>query len=267
MDVSEIQVSIPDVSMAEAENSAAAHTYKTLQEAYSNLFRIFYNNKTADIPCDNFKRIKAIVELADLYCSLPIIAGAIELLVIKFSRHPRGTICVHSDDIIIIANKIHSKTLYHESFVHLVGQVGSEIWRVKKDSLPKEIRLQVLEEYPRISDIKKMVDRDIIKYICSIVRSTSGRNNIAAQKASEVEDICGDNWYCEGYNDIESCKEQRGEFGMYQAIRDLGVEPTTYHFTVDMLLDITLKLDEVCPRGDLICANLSEYPWEEADDW
>ncbi|KAF8539742.1 hypothetical protein BDD12DRAFT_980802 [Trichophaea hybrida] len=276
MEVSESQNSIADVSMTEADNSLAGHTHnKDIQETYSDLFHIFYN-KTIDISCNNFERIKSLVELADLYCSLPTVAGAIELFLIKFSRHDR--ICTYAEDIIAIASKIHSKTLYHDSFVHLVGAVGSAAWITKKDNLSKDIQVQVLEEYIRILSLQKEVDRHIIEHVCSIGFEflDSDYSYIDSENSmtlSELSNIYGRNCkFCHGGRFAEEDydhEEQKGDLEMYKDIQKLDGEkivPGLQRYTGEFIQN-TLKLDDTCTWGHLTCVKLDSYPWEEADDW
>ncbi|KAF8246282.1 hypothetical protein K440DRAFT_662221 [Wilcoxina mikolae CBS 423.85] len=276
MDVSESQISIADVSMTEADNSVAGHTHnKDVQETYSDLFHIFYN-KTTDISCDNFERIKILVELADLYCSLPAVSGAIELLLIKFTRRD-GRICTYADEIITIANRIHSKTLYNDSFVHLVGKVGNADWIRKKDNLSKDIRLHVLEEYVRVSSIQKEVDRHVIEHICSsgnelfLKKLNSGQIDLEMLTTlSELGHIYERNWnFCHDGPLAEEYEEQKGDYGLYQKMKNLDREsiiPGVQGHIAELLVNY-LKLDDACTWGHLTFAELDYYPWEEADDW
>jgi hypothetical protein len=48
---------------------------------------------------------------------------------------------------ILLANKIRSKILYNDAFVHLVGLLGAPRYWEVKNRLPQDIRDHVVEEY------------------------------------------------------------------------------------------------------------------------
>jgi hypothetical protein len=92
---------------------------------------------------------------------MPIISNTVELLVIRWSWSQSGNgIITRCVDILLLANKIRSKILYNDAFVHLVGLLGvPRYWEVKNRP-PQDIRDHVVERLDDIVTLSQEDDED-----------------------------------------------------------------------------------------------------------
>jgi hypothetical protein len=216
-----------------------------MRATYKSLLKTFYN-QTSDLPYDDLAHIQRLVDLADQYCCLSNISGAIELLLLK---QPRSQFPI---EFILLATKIRSKPIYHDAFIHLVGKFSS-LWE-RKAELPPQIAAKVLEEYHDIETLRVEVDRHTVWFcttspalgsqISSIFRPTEGDVTLEG-------DVEEGTLYRQLYNLVRHHEEFR-EYNAYHSLKDLIANQ--------------LQLDD-CEYPHLTCAEVQEYPWNDNDDW
>ncbi|KAF8243166.1 hypothetical protein K440DRAFT_78350 [Wilcoxina mikolae CBS 423.85] len=255
MDVSQSCLSIPDISMTEAPPSN--DVAESLRAAYSALFKIFYN-RTSDLSFETLSGIQILVSVADQYCALPHVAGAIELLLIKWSRS-HGKIDEYPIEVLLVATKIRSKVLYNDAFIHLIGQFES-YWG-HRSKLPEKIRVTVMDEYYLLSEIRKRVDREVAKYAATRHYS---KYKVLDNQAMQVPRQLAELW-------VDAANGE-GEGPLYRRINEILKDEEEYEGTMWLnslgwLTRSKLQLDAEVEYKHLTCANLKRYPWEDADDW
>jgi hypothetical protein len=194
------------------------------------MFHAFYHK---GINCVAIRDFETLVGLADLYCALPAISGAVELQLLKWLAD-----CSkwrnHALKLAALAYKLQLEELYHDAFVHLVGTIGDQkhhFWkREENEDLPETVRSQVMDEFCRISQLKINVDRELIR---------NGR-----QVFWNPEDPDEPKFYTNGMPYTR---------GLSQPTRD-----------TQALLQTNLKFG--FPLGTtfnyLTCARLEKYPWK-----
>jgi hypothetical protein len=106
-------------------------------------------------------KTNSLIYIAGLYNCMPIISNTVELLVIRWSWSQSGNgIITRCVDILLLANKIRSKILYNDAFVHLVGLLGvPRYWEVKNRP-PQDIRDHVVERLDDIVTLSQEDDED-----------------------------------------------------------------------------------------------------------
>jgi hypothetical protein len=203
------------------------------------MFRAFCNK---GIFCANIVEFEILVNLADFYCALPAISDAIELALLKWLGCSSDRWQTNAPKLATLAYRLCAKDLYHDVFVHLVGGIADKnhsFWKARKD-LPQVVRLQVLEEYCGISQLKSEVDRELV------------RNHHTVDWSPPDEQ--------------KFYKEARGKFpSTIRAGKCLHMPPARE--AVDQLLRKNLKLGFPKTKVKyLLCAKLEKYPWEETDE-
>jgi hypothetical protein len=183
-----------------------------------------------------------LVGLADLYCALPAIAGAVELALLKWlgcsDRWQTYTL-----ELATLAYKLRVEALYHDVFVHLVGSIADRnhaFWKVGEGlealkNLPQVVRLQVLEEYARISQLKSDIDRELVNYGFPGYWNPNDEQKFYA---NAMEIPCPLAWH-----------------------RTL---PLQMKITELLKKNLKLGVQETKPTY-LLCAKLEYYPWAETD--
>ncbi|KAF8533041.1 hypothetical protein BDD12DRAFT_867308 [Trichophaea hybrida] len=217
MDVSHSSLTIPEISMTEAPPSPPSDVAKSLRVAYSALFKIFYN-RTSDLSFVTLSSIQTLVSVADQYCALPHVSGAIELLLIKWSRS-HGKIHESSLEVLLLATKIRSKVLYNDAFVHIVGQF-SMLWK-RRQELPEEIRDVVMEEYHLVSEIRTKVDREVARFATTTRHDPEYIGGWG--HSSQVSTQLGKLW--------KEVGEGNGEGPLYRGIEELLRDEKEYDLT------------------------------------
>jgi hypothetical protein len=216
----------------------------SIQAAYMSLFRIFYN-QIPDLPYEDLTHIQTLVDLADQYCCLSNVAGAIELLLFKQSGLK---IAAFPIEFILLAIKIRSKPIYHDAFIHLVGKF-SPLWE-RKIELPLPVRMMVIEEYHRIETLRVEVDRHTV-HCCT------DHNMSILDHWDEIHELFGPHKFGEGvlYRKLHGIFDSVELFMAHNAFISL-CQLTTNH----------LQLDNR-DYGHLTCAEVMLYPWIDNDDW
>jgi hypothetical protein len=263
MDVSHSCLSIPDISMTEAPSRSPTppppphDIANNLRAAYSALFKIFYN-RTSDLTFETLSMIQTLVSVADQYCALPHVSGAIELLLIKWSRS-HGKIDASPIEVLVLATKIRSKVLYNDAFVHLVGQFEAH-WK-RRNELPEEIRNAVMEEHHTVCEMRTRVDREVARFAAT--RHCAEYMPRSPHPVVQVSAQLAELWK----------KEREGEGIMYRGIekilrdvKEYTGSPWMYYF--QWLVRSKLKLDAEVEYKHLTCASVRKrFPWKQADDW
>lgn len=222
---------------------------KNLRTAYSTLFRTFYN-RSPDTSFLRLADIGTLVSLADQYCSLPHVAGTVELLLMVWARC-HGRIHEQPIEVLLLANKIRSKILYNESFVHSVGRLD-DYWG-RKDELPPEVLAAVVEGYYKLTGFRTKVDREVamIAVIHEGELSIFERNQLA-----EVFQRSRKDGEAELYRGIERIMSKKSRYRGSALMRNL-----------QFLLGNELKIDNAI-YAHLTCTQLEDqYPWNDAEDW
>jgi hypothetical protein len=216
----------------------------SIQAAYLSLFQIFYN-QISDLPYDDLTHIQRVVDLADQYCCLSNVAGAIELLLFKQSGLQ---IAAFPIEFILLAIKIRSKPIYHDAFIHLVGQFSS-LWD-RKIELPLPVAMIVIEEYQHIETLRVQVDRHTVHYC-------TDHNMSIPDHLDEIHELFGPHEFGEGV--------------LYRRLHGLvgSDELFTAHNAFKSLCQLTTNNLQFDNRdyGHLTCAEVMVYPWSDNDDW
>jgi hypothetical protein len=196
------------------------------------MFRAFCNK---GIMYDDISDFEGLVELGDLYCALPAISEAVEFGLLKWLAGGSDRWQTNAPKLAVLAYKLRAEALYHDAFVHLVGSIMNErhAFCVVVKGLPLVIRLQVLEEYGRLSQYRWEIDRAMIRAGGLVTWS----HDLEEQKFYETARGKLENSY--GYSTQEKINE---------------------------LLKKNLKYGYLKTKiRYLLCAKLERYPWEETD--
>jgi hypothetical protein len=207
------------------------------------MFNAFCNK---GIVCVSIQDFEILVGLADLYCALSAISGAVELALLKWLgwSHRWQTFSLK---LAILAYKLRLAELYHDAFVHLVGGIMDRNHAFWKDSevlknLPQEVRLQALEEYARISQLKAEIDREVVVSHCDV------------------------DWHFWGLeNERQFYVEAKKKCGIPLEVRRNNPPPHVQNLRE--LLKKNLKF--ISPDTNtkyLLCAKIAYYPWAETDE-
>jgi hypothetical protein len=188
---------------------------------------------------DDIRDFEGLVELGDLYCALPAISEAVGFGLLKWLNGGSDRWQKNAPKLAVLAYKLRAEALYHDAFVHLVGSIMNEthaFCEVVK-GLPMVIRLQVLEEYGRISQYRWKIDRQLLSA------------GVAGQLIVWSPDLEEQRFY-------ENAKVKLGNSYVYAPIKA----------KINELLKTNLKygFPETKIRY-LLCAKLERYPWEETD--
>jgi len=127
---------------------------------YDNLFRIFYNYPpsldNASI-ADAYTESKALLRLAEIYNALPVVAPRIDHHLLRFGNRLFKQIAKYPPSYLKLGYLAHSKTIFAEALVHVVGQ-----WPLHRPQLERSISLPVLDliedKYDILNDTKARVE-------------------------------------------------------------------------------------------------------------
>ena len=221
---------------------------KNLRTAYSTLFRTFYN-RSPDTSLLKLADICALVSLADQYCSLPHVAGTVELLLMVWAQC-HGRIHEQPIEILLLANKIRSKLLYNEAFIHFVGRLDA-YWG-RKDELPPGVLAAVIEGYYKLTSFRTNVDREV----ATALTHEGELSNFERTQLAEVFQRFRKDREAELYRGIEGIMSYKNRY------RDSALKRN-----LKFLLGNQLKIDNAIFEH-LTCAQLEDqYPWNDAEDW
>ena len=195
--------------------------------------------------------IDALVSLADQYCSLPNVAGTIELLLIAWARC-RGRINEQPIEVLLLANKIRSKLLFNEAFVHLVGRLD-DYWE-RQGELPQKVLDIVIDEYHFLAGYRTHVDREAATFAATHVPNANYSEMDQLAKLFRRYGKCGHaRTMYEGIEKIVSTKK--------------GYEGSALMKVLRFLLGSELKIQGT-GYFHLTCARLKDrYPWDDAEYW
>jgi hypothetical protein len=188
------------------------------------MFRAFCNK---GIMYDDISDFEGLVELGDLYCALPAISEAVEFGLLKWLTGGSDRWQTNAPKLAVLAYKLRAEALYHDAFVHLVGSIMNEkhAFCEAVKGLPLVIRLQVLEEYGRLSQHRWEIDRALI---------SAG-------------------WLVTGGGEEQGFYEiARRKLGYSKKINELLKQNLKYGFPKTKI-------------SYLLCAKLERYPWEDTD--
>jgi hypothetical protein len=261
-DIEEANLAVePESSDTSSESppSPSAQDQHNLKHVYCSLFGVFYN-ETRALSRLKFPRIQKLVALADQYCCLRSVSGAVELLLYK---SPDLATNIAKDPVayLQLGQKIRSRSIYDDAFVHLVGQLDS-FWE-QKDQLPPQVLKNVLDEYHCISKLKSTVDR----YAASFVArpGTSPSKSELRLIGAEFEKFCRSG--------------KRGEGTLYRKLREGFVEVSEVYVDQNIdsriidtalaqLVSSSVKLGPAIEYDHLTCASPpKQYPWNPDSEW
>jgi len=221
-----------------------------LRYNYNCMFRMFYHTPI-DIPSDKplgIVNVNDIIELAELYCATHAVAGQIKSLMADWVRLG-GRIEDELLMIISMAAKIHSRSLFLDAFVHLVGQWAK--YRHESDRLPDNICRLIDQEYMRVQEIKTEVDRKL-GFFLSDAQYTFLRNALQQAFLSYQRDKLERNFY-------QCIANIRGDWAERNLIP-----------LVNPLLVSNLLYNKSGFYTNLVCAQFPEdtNPWKEGEfEW
>lgn len=147
----------------EGEKEAAEVDKNNLATTYFHLFSIFYH-KPIFFPLDkseNIDELQDLVDLAEVYCALPTVSSPVYQQIVTWIA-TGGRVTKYLQDIITIAVKIQSKSLFNDAYIHFVGK-----WNVGQHRrvLPEGVKRLIELEYMRIQEIKLHVHRKLGTYM------------------------------------------------------------------------------------------------------
>jgi hypothetical protein len=164
---------------------------------------------------------------------------------------------------ILLANKIRSKILYNDAFVHLVGLLGVSRYWEAKNRLPQDIRDHVVEEYVNLCHKRMVADR----LISRCLRWYLNLSKISKKDVERLDDIV-----TLSQEDDED-KKPKNEAAFYRSIVSIRGASDTLRRLQDDVLPLTinelrLDSDKIRSFGHLTCVSLNnKYPWSDPENW
>ena len=237
----------------------AANTTKALRQAYARLFHIFYHKTYSEKA--SFNDIKNLVNLADQYCCLPIVAQTAESMLIAWTRG-RDTIAeIRPIDTILLAIKIRSKTMYHDAFIHFVGGLdnGDIPNRPQMQRLPAAVREHVLIARLDIAELRKGVYQALTWFAMAMARN---RIDVPVSLKTFFDDAKGEDYDVVQYRTLlDIVNKIKTDRKMWQI--------DSLQKAISKVLHNRLRLNyDPVSYNHLVCAKVSDmYPWNDEGDW
>ncbi|KAF8247789.1 hypothetical protein K440DRAFT_643427 [Wilcoxina mikolae CBS 423.85] len=201
--------------------------------------------------------IETLLQLAEVYCSLPVVSDTVYNALIESYAFGQWSIC---DDPVMhlrIASKIRNTEIFNDAFVHLVGQ--SEILKTDKEELPDGFYELALREHIRIQGLKEALYKQLAYSMTPAALQSSSRKRPAIEKHTQREvEIAFEKL------------EEVGEMNFYTTVSNIkGPWAEKYlKNLVSPLLEDNLMLD----INNSSCSTLTcgvfwgEYPWENGEE-
>ena len=140
-----------------------------LNKTYCKLFGLFYHRPLArpieylsssESEIDELQAIQYLITLADVYLVLPaILAPVYERVIEWLLNDTRGykftTPCLH--DLLTIATKIQSKSLFNDTYVHIIGRYLNGDSNVL-EGITDGVHVLMLKECLRIRELQLRVE-------------------------------------------------------------------------------------------------------------
>jgi len=253
---------------------------KGLVQAYDNLFRVLYHRRWDGYP--GITDCQKLVEVADLYCCLSAVVQRVEDALLS-TPDISFDLVRQAPYFVDLAAKVRSKRLFHDAFVHLVGNWRS--WRQRSRSpIQDEVERLANLEYIRICEMTIEVDRELISMsgsgkrpkwpmVHAVIRrglkewltgrSTSGgKEGVLYKRLLQVS-------FTSTREDVKNQAAIHSSYSVGDLESALESSTNSIRRIISPLLKNSLVLRNDLNFDHLTCAELKddEYPWKEIDMW